>query len=766
MNHKKILKTLLLSFLTILFPCTMNTSQMYGPPSGQMMPMGPESLTPEDLQAMELAVEQERAKMTPEERAQFDSDVDQLTKELEAMKPEELDAFMNTVLFGQPQQPPMPEEIQPVAPEIKVEAPKPEPVKPKKPLKKQDEALNTIDGIINSTNSFLHKIARYIDFVGKLKKWSEQGKIPGWKPTYTWDGIKKEIESLLHTLNKMKDKDTKTNEYKYLSDLIDNESLYNNLNKLNDSLANLEPNIEVDEFEVDEFKAVTKESREFIRKVLAQYLEALYALDIPADLEKVIAKYEPTAKKMKEEEEKATKKVFEESKKKPKPVPAVVSGKGEKESSYHGGSSYGDSGMNPYDYYPYSSGYSSPYSSGYSSPYSGSSDTSYKGGSPSGSSAGGVAGKEGGTSEAGSGGGKGTSGGGGGKGVGHQDHGKGGHEGAMHRTQGQEKADKFIDEFEEALEDAIASIDEGKLTKVDEQLKQSASQNDDKKIVDALDETNLKVETVTAAIKKLKRFTLTEDQKKKVRTLYVKHKPKLDSALTSIKNVSPDKDKKEVDRAIKAATPSLSHLKHNIEMLQEQYEEIIIGKTFDHMAAKDEFSDLEAMTQKASAEKAGSEIKAPKVAAEHKPKTEKQQKVDKIISLFKNHLERALDALDDANFFTITKVQAKKLDDDTVDILDDANTDIGHAVDQINKLQRTSLTPDLMQKREISSMYAKHKRKLDAALAHIKKLYPEEEAKEKAEEEGETIEPALRTIETNIKKLHEKVDTLLTGKKK
>ena len=177
MIHKKITRTLLITLLMFV-PCAhISVAHAMGqPPAGQF---GPDMLSPEDLQAMEKAVEDQRAKMSPEERAQFDNDVEQLTKELEAMKPEELESFMNTVLFGQPAPEEFPQEIAPApTPTTPVVAPKPEPAKPQKPRKKQDEALSRIDGIIRYTNSFLNKMA-IVEFgsPNKIKKWAEQGKI-------------------------------------------------------------------------------------------------------------------------------------------------------------------------------------------------------------------------------------------------------------------------------------------------------------------------------------------------------------------------------------------------------------------------------------------------------------------------------------------------------------------------------------------------------------------------------------------------------------
>ncbi|MCX5922022.1 MAG: hypothetical protein NTX86_01710 [Candidatus Dependentiae bacterium] len=369
MNHKKITSVFFVLLLGTLLSVRTEATQ----PPQNFPGMGGQALTVEDLQAMEQAVEMERAKMTPAERAQFDNDVAQLTKELEQMKPEDLEMFIDQVLFGQPApEQPMPE-VTPVAqPVTATEAPKAAPrvEVSQKMLSKQEEALQKIDGIIKNTESFLNKVAIMVEFPGKIKKWAEQGTITGWRPNYMWDtdetnakkakeniSIKKQLEELVQKLSTLKEKDPKTKNYKHLSALIDDESLYNNLGKLYSSLVKLEPQVEVYEFGLEQ---VSKEVRKIMRKILSEYIEALFSLDIPADIDKVIARYTPTAKQLTEEEEKATKKAFEESKKKQKTERTVVAGKAESADDYSGGSRGGS------DYYnPYSSPYYSPdYSSG------------------------------------------------------------------------------------------------------------------------------------------------------------------------------------------------------------------------------------------------------------------------------------------------------------------------------------------------------------------------------------------------------------------
>lgn len=337
---------------------------------GEVM-LSPQEL--EELQAMEQLVEAERSKMSPAQRADFDSTVSELTKELEKMKPEELDAFISQVIFGQEgppmrpgEMPPMPGMPQPTvaAPEIK---PVVEEIKKPTPSKKREDALNIINAIINYTNSFLTKISIMPEFAGKLKKWAEQGKVKDWKPNYTWDSeikesaekpevIKKHIEGLVQKLSKIKEQDKKTKEYKYLDAFAENEALINNLGKLRDTLQTQEPEVEIEDFGLE---PVSKESRKAIRLIISAYLEAFFTLAIPAEIEKVFESFEPLAKQYREQEETRSKQAIEESKRWKWGEPPTVGGTAEDPYGFEPGAA----GQQPAYEQPYYGG--SPYDSSY-----------------------------------------------------------------------------------------------------------------------------------------------------------------------------------------------------------------------------------------------------------------------------------------------------------------------------------------------------------------------------------------------------------------
>ena len=134
---------------------------------------------------------------------------------------------------------------------------------------------------------------------------------------------------------------------------MSDEALYNNLKKIKTSLVDKEPIIEQSPFG---FEKMSKVSKEAVRSVLAIYTESLYLLKTPEALDKIIEKFEPKAKALREEEEAAAKKALEESKKGRPTIPTKTAGVPEKEAPSYGGYGY-DYG---YDDYGYRAPYYSP----------------------------------------------------------------------------------------------------------------------------------------------------------------------------------------------------------------------------------------------------------------------------------------------------------------------------------------------------------------------------------------------------------------------
>jgi hypothetical protein len=191
---------------------------------------------------------------------------------------------------AQPQQVPAPTTK---APEIR---PEPSTKKPSRDM------VPTIDEIIKHLDSLIQKSNQFTEIAANFSKWGEKGKLRGWNPTMTWAVFKGKIDVLKSTFATIKASDSKTGKPKYLADLASQEALCNNISQFNTVLKKHEPKIQVPSFGL---KAISEESKNAFIDTINDCLEALFALNLQTELEKIIAKYEPTAKKIKEAEERA-----------------------------------------------------------------------------------------------------------------------------------------------------------------------------------------------------------------------------------------------------------------------------------------------------------------------------------------------------------------------------------------------------------------------------------------------------------------------------
>lgn len=285
----------------------------------------PPELTKEDL-AMLQEVEQEINKfvdsLPPEEQKKFWNEVDELTKVMSTMSEDELINFMETALAQEA--PAIPAAPAVTLPPTQVYEPAKAPVEVIKPTiapNKQEAAIELIDGIVTRINNFLLKTQSIPEMPGKIKSWGTKGKLTGFTATSTWNSIRSTIEEFEQKLNKMKDRDAKTKQYKYLDDLIKNEALYNNLVRVRKTLDKNEPLIQIASFGLDRMET---ESRQATVSVINILTEANTVLAIPAALDTIVEKYEPTAKKLKESEELARKQALEASKRPVTQMPTSV----------------------------------------------------------------------------------------------------------------------------------------------------------------------------------------------------------------------------------------------------------------------------------------------------------------------------------------------------------------------------------------------------------------------------------------------------------
>lgn len=293
--------------------------------------------------------------MSEQEKNKFINDIVDEVEKISNMDEEQFTNYVNkleTEMKTYGLLPDQQTEVPTVQPAPSEPTAKPVEVSHEKETKKPSrDMVPTIDGIISHLDSLMQKSNQFVEMSADFSKWGEKGKLRGWNPTMTWSVFKEKIDTLKNTFATIKSLDPKTEKPKYLADLTANETLCNNINQFKTVLAKHEPKIQVPSFGL---KAISEDSKNAFIDTINDCLEALFALNLQAELEKIIAKYEPTAKKIKEAEEKAQQAAFEASKRRPTtPSPMRTTARyGEEQGYYEFG---GVQEKSPSPYAPYSS---------------------------------------------------------------------------------------------------------------------------------------------------------------------------------------------------------------------------------------------------------------------------------------------------------------------------------------------------------------------------------------------------------------------------
>ncbi len=497
----------------------------YPDEKGSMPMPGQEGLrppSPEEFaqwyQEVNKEVDQFKSTLSVDERKQFDTEVENLTKVmtdiLETEGPEGLDKFIDSLFQAEAPMPeaPAPAEEMPTPP-AEVETKEPEKKKePEVPGKSIDAAAKLVEDLIFYTERFLRKSEIILELPGKIERWVEAGKIKEWKADVTWETLKARIQTLNKRFHDLQDRDPKSKQYKYLSHLAQDESLYNNMSHLLAQLSKHEPDAEAPAYG----QSVRGKPKKAIQEVLSSFMEAIYKLEMIQTIEKLIEKYEPRAKELREEEETGRKRAHEESKK-----PRIEAPKRETEGVIPygaGGATYGAGAGAEYGYptggfgggYP-AGGYYEP-----SYPYTPTGGYEFggeeKGGTPSGKpgagegKAGAPGGKEAGKPGA--------------KGKGEEKA-----EGAKAEVKPDPAIQRLIGKFDTALDDTIKKITDTKLGSIESHMLDGSQ-------VDA----DLAALTISTVIRKLNSLI---EQVKVIKTKATRiSKAQLDQALAEIRGIA------------------------------------------------------------------------------------------------------------------------------------------------------------------------------------------------------------------------------------
>jgi len=315
-----------------------------------------------ELEEANRAIEEYIGSLSPEEQAEFNKQVEEMSRMFENMSEDEFEKFLGDMFAEEPMTEPNPfQEIQPVAAPEVVEV-----VLSAEDKKKAETAIKILDDVIKQSNLFMVLVSSSPELPNRITRWGTKGAISNWKAGANWDAFKVELEGFVQRLYKVQEQDL-SKQYKYLLHLIADEALYNNLIQLQTSLNNLVPTINLPEFGIQKLNVQSKIA---IRDILQKYTEAFYLLDIPKSLDTLFEKYAPEAEKIKAAEEAANKRALEAARQVRTPAEKTEAGYDTSGYGYDYGYGYGgDYGYNPYDYGSYGGdyGYSPDYGYGYDS---------------------------------------------------------------------------------------------------------------------------------------------------------------------------------------------------------------------------------------------------------------------------------------------------------------------------------------------------------------------------------------------------------------
>ncbi len=249
------------------------------------------------------------ASLPEEMRESFWQEVAQETERLERetahMSPEEKDAYFENILREAGMDMPM-EHVAPVQEPTMPEVPVKTVEKPvpsvKETTETTDDVIKIINSIIKSIESFITKAASFADFDGKVTGWVQKGRITDWQGVH-WSEFQHELHKFITVLQRFKEKDSKIG-FKHLDEIRKNELAVQNLKQLQKKLADYEATIVITPFEIANMSEQTKNACIHVINALT---DAIYRNKIIEELLKIVEKFDPTAKKIREEEEKSSK---------------------------------------------------------------------------------------------------------------------------------------------------------------------------------------------------------------------------------------------------------------------------------------------------------------------------------------------------------------------------------------------------------------------------------------------------------------------------
>ena len=312
------MRRILCASLTFLFaihtPYVTSGSMPYASPYGGGMgaPGANFGMNESDMVNMLEELENEIAKLSPEEKKNFDEMVSAFGESLMTMSDDEFDRFItgnmpeNEIMdrFGHIG-PPRKEDTQ--AEEMIEETKHTEPVvEVKQPSKESVQASKMIESIISHTESLVRKMPPDISF--RLSAWTGNRELVHWKPTLEWITFEKDLETFRAKLAQIRDdRDVKRKEI-YIEALLANKQLYNNLDQLRATLDEHDGQLGERSLVLKASSDLMPQEAKSLRIMLDKYAEAIYVLKVSEEIDAVLKAYEQNEKELLAAEKSAQKK--------------------------------------------------------------------------------------------------------------------------------------------------------------------------------------------------------------------------------------------------------------------------------------------------------------------------------------------------------------------------------------------------------------------------------------------------------------------------
>ena len=259
--------------------------------------------------------EEEFATLDPKEQDEFFASLDDAVKKIDdlsktedgkemlsklesgAITDEELDSLINQLVEDEPAK----KEDEPVV-QAKEEK---KPEIPKQRLtSKHEKAIAAINNLIASVNSSIVKAATVPEFPSKVKNWVKKKQVT-LQDQKAWNDVKTDLERLVEQLSRLLERDPKTTDYYHIDALLKNESLLNNIQKVESAVAQVEPKAE--DVPLLGGRRMKNASKRAYHALLNEYNEALYILNLTQGLKALFTLFDPIAKTYREAEQKAVK---------------------------------------------------------------------------------------------------------------------------------------------------------------------------------------------------------------------------------------------------------------------------------------------------------------------------------------------------------------------------------------------------------------------------------------------------------------------------